>query len=290
MIHPSDIETITFSLGQFEAEVATNAGPRVTGFRRPGGSDLFARLGDAGIDDPSVGRFRFLGGHRLWRAPEVPTVTYQPDDAAVDLFRDGPRLTIAGAPDHDGIVKRVVLMEEGERAVVAHELENTGSQQIEVAPWAITQFTPGGTAYMPLGPAARDLNSVLPDRRLVLWPYTDWGAPELRLGAEMITISASDRSAKLKIGTENNRGWIAYHLDNELFVKWANPHDHAAAYVDKGASIQCYRDERFLELETLGPLRTLSPGDTVVHSETWRLFDADSSNVQSVLERLTDQP
>ncbi|MEN8233921.1 MAG: hypothetical protein ABFR89_03225 [Actinomycetota bacterium] len=287
--HTAPVEAVTISLGMVEFEIAVNAGPRVLGFRRPGGPDLLARLGDAGIDVPALGRFRFLGGHRLWRAPEIPPITYQPDDVAVEIEQTDSSVAVTGAPDGDGVVKRLVLTVTGEQVMVEHVLVNAGAQAVEVAPWAITQMAPGGTAYLPFG-SGRDDGGVLPDRRLIVWPYTDLGAPELDLDGTMISIHASLRPAKLKVGTENTRGWIAYHLNEELFVKWAPIHGEGASYADKGASIQCYRDERFLELETLGPLRTLAPGGTTVHTEMWQLLGVGDADVRSVLEQLPTTP
>ncbi|MEN8114415.1 MAG: hypothetical protein ABFS21_08495 [Actinomycetota bacterium] len=281
---------MTISLGTVEVEIATNAGPRILGFRRPGGPDLFARLGDAGIDEPDVGRFRFLGGHRLWRAPEIPSITYQPDGAAVEIEHTDIAVAVTGASDGDGIVKRLVLTAVGERVMVQHVLEHAGAQPVEVAPWAITQMVPGGIAYLPFGRGVFDEEAVLPDRRLVVWPYTDLDAPELDLSGTVISIHSSLRPVKLKIGTENSRGWIAYHLGDALFVKWAPIQSEGSTYADKGAAVQCYRDERFLELETLGPLGLLEPGASVTHTETWQLMDVGSDDVRSVLQQLPTDP
>ncbi len=38
-----------------------------------------------------------------------------------------------------------------------------------------------------------------------------------------------------------------------------------------GSSYETFTNERFLELETLGPMRTLQPGDSMDHLEVWTL-------------------
>lgn len=38
-----------------------------------------------------------------------------------------------------------------------------------------------------------------------------------------------------------------------------------------GSSFEIFTNERFLELETLGPMRTLQPGESMEHVETWSL-------------------
>jgi len=45
-----------------------------------------------------------------------------------------------------------------------------------------------------------------------------------------------------------------------------------ACYPDHGCNFELYSDPDFLELETLGPLIELSPGQTVTHEEEWSLW------------------
>jgi hypothetical protein len=45
-----------------------------------------------------------------------------------------------------------------------------------------------------------------------------------------------------------------------------------AVYADKGANYETYTAGTYLELETLGPLRRLAPGESADHTETWQLF------------------
>jgi hypothetical protein len=277
-------------LGPYVVRVAENAGPRILGITKDHGPNLFAHLPDAVIDEPGLDPYRFLGGHRLWRAPEVPEATYQPDDSGVVVSFDGDKLSAAGLPDRDGVEKRMVLQHRDNRLIVDHELANAGSRPIDVAPWAITQFAPGGVAYLPHSTQPTDLHGVQPNRDLVLWPYTDLGAPEFGFSPSFTTVAASERRARTKIGLSNTRGWIAYAARGVLFVKWSPVHVGGEAYADRDASVQCYRDERFLELETLGPLTSLQPGRTVLHREVWALMSADGQEVDEMLMRLAPDP
>ena len=38
-----------------------------------------------------------------------------------------------------------------------------------------------------------------------------------------------------------------------------------------GSSFEAFTNERFLELETLGPMRVLRPGESMDHLEVWSL-------------------
>jgi hypothetical protein len=42
-------------------------------------------------------------------------------------------------------------------------------------------------------------------------------------------------------------------------------------HVDYGCNAEVYCCDRFIEVETLGPLVTLEPGASTVHVETWEL-------------------
>lgn len=282
------IPSMQVELGPVVVTVASHAGPRILGYSRPGRPALFADLPAATVTDPTVGTYHLLGGHRLWRAPEEPSVTYQPDDdgARATPLVDGVELV--GAPDTDGVTKRIVVRQRGEVTIVDHVLENGGSSPIRTAPWAITQLAPGGTAILPQ--PAGDPASRLPDRRLVLWPYADLGDPEIRFTDHVISIEGSTRVSRFKIGFANQRGWLAYHRGDQLFVKWGPLHDDDADHVDLGCTAECYRDERFVELETVGPSVTLAPGDVVHHREAWRLFDVDPSSLTDVLAALPPTP
>jgi len=110
-----------------------------------------------------------------------------------------------------------------------------------------------------------------------------WGNRHILFRDEM-------REEAFKIGFPNPRGWLAYWLDGTLFVKRAdfNPQ---ASYYDFGSSSECYCNDRFLELETLTPISTLAPGASVMHTETWELynevdFPKDEDTAQGIVEKL----
>lgn len=270
--------------------VRLDAGPRIVGYELEGHAELFADLPNARIVHSSIGEYRFIGGHRLWRAPEIPAVTYQSDDQAVDVTHDADTLSLRGAPDSDGVVKTVALSQQAELTIVDHTLHNLGPARVRTGPWAITQMKLGGTAIIPgpLDPA--DHEGILPNRSIVLWPYSDLTDPGVAITNDQVGIEARHDSAKFKLGQANTRGWIAYELGRDLFVKWAPRHDHADDYPDLGSSLQCYRDQRFLELESLGPLNWLEPGTSVGHREVWTVYSISDSDRGELLGSLPSDP
>jgi len=277
-------------LGPVGISVATNAGPRILSYTVPGGPEFFASLPDSGIELPEAEFFRFLGGHRLWRSPEIPSITYRPDDFDVTLNETVDGIDLMGQPDGDGVTKQISVRQEGVYTVVRHRLINNGRKVVRTAPWAITQMTLGGTAVLPQTRGPVDEDGVLPNRILILWPYTDLGAPEFSFGSSGVIIAGSGSSSKAKIGQPNRRGWMAYILGTHIFIKWSMVHDDNATYPDLGASSQCYRDDRFLELESVGPIAALHPGRETIHTEIWRIVNIDGRPLESIFDALPERP
>jgi hypothetical protein len=100
----------------------------------------------------------------------------------------------------------------------------------------------------------------------------------------MISISTEVTKGKLKIGWPNPRGWLAYWREGTLFVKPTAYHARSS-YPDFGNSSGCYCNDMFLELEALGPIAEIKPGESVSHSETWQVFSniAWSGNLGEII-------
>ncbi len=247
----------------------TAAGPRIVRLiPKALGENLLAETPDLTLDSPH-GPFRLLGGHRLWHAPEVRGRTYVPDDAGLRVESAGDEVRLIYDEPHTGIRKElaIALHPSMARARLTHRLTNVGLWPVELAPWAITQMRLGGTVVVPTGgPPGDDL---LPDRLLALWSYSRWDDPRLRLTAEAIEIDARP-APPFKLGTMSRLGRIEYQYGGLTFVKrWTPQPDRP--HVDFGCNAEVYANDRMVELETLGPLVTLSPGETVEHVEEWEV-------------------
>lgn len=172
------------------------------------------------------------------------------------------------------------------QVIITHHLTNQGFWPVTCALWVITQLKTGGTAILP---QTREDTGVLPNRSLALWPYTDMLSPNVRWGSNYVLLDA-ELDSPFKVGFPNPRGWLAYWWDGILFVKRAR-YDAHAEYFDFGSSSGCYCDHGFIELETLSPIRTIAPGKTASHVETWELYkDIDrprhESDAQWLVEKL----
>ena len=269
--------------------VAQSVGPRILSLSLAGGDNLLAELPDATLECPGSGKLHLYGGHRLWHAPEEPSRTYLPDHFPVEVtaVEDGCRLT-QDVESRTGLQKsmEIHLVGNAPQVVVAHYLSNHGIWPVTCAPWAITQLKPGGVTILP---QIYEDTGVLPNRSLVLWPYTNMAESNVQWGKHYLILNANVTSP-FKVGFPNPRGWLAYWLNGTLFVKRAK-YEAQSAYFDFGSSSECYCGDQFIELETLGPIVTIDPGATVTHVETWELYGEidrprDEKDAQLLVEKL----
>jgi hypothetical protein len=254
-------------------DVLSTAGPRIVRLGLSGSArNLLAETPDLGWETPH-GRYELYGGHRLWFAPEDPSLVAVPDGQglAVTAEPGGVRLTgLAEAPT--GLVRSMTLHLSSRRAEleVCHELRNIADRPIELAHWSITQLPLGGTVLLPQ-PAATPGHHVHPNRMLVLWPYTSWEDPRLAPRDGLLTLNAAP-GPDLKVGYFNEAGWVGYLRDGVVLVRRFEPLAERR-HPDLGCNVETYIGGRFLELEILGPLSVLGPGATAVLVERWEVME-----------------
>ncbi len=255
-------------------EFLLEAGPRLVRLFLAGNDEnQFAEVPGEHWPTP-FGDYWPRGGHRLWRAPERFPESSMPDNVPiqVDGLADGVRL-LQPVEKATGLRKCIEVHLDAERPALTalHELQNEGMATITLAPWAITALPLGGTAILPLVKGPPEQDRLAPNRNLVLWPYTRWGDARLEVKQNSILVHATSDSNPLKIGHLNHCGWVGYLRRETLFVKRFEP-NVARPHPDMECNVQVYACQRFLELETLGPLQGLWPGESAVHRERWEWY------------------
>lgn len=256
-------------------DVLAEAGPRIVRLMLPGGDNLLAETPDKTWETP-FGLFEIFGGHRLWHAPEASPRTYLPDSRGLELTPTAGGAVLCGDVEPaTGMRKVIEVGLHADRAAVTlrHRIENHGLWAVELAPWAITQLAPGGVAVLPQPTSPVDDAGLLPNRQIVLWPYTRWSDPRLHLGDDVVVIEAQPLLPPVKVGYLNTRGWLGYFRAGTFFLKRL-PAPAAGPYPDYGCNAEVYCNDEFVELESLGPLARLEPGQAVTHVETWEVYRA----------------
>jgi hypothetical protein len=108
---------------------------------------------------------------------------------------------------------------------------------------------------------------------MTLWAYTDMRDPRWTWGTRYVLLrQVPGAETPQKVGTYTPQGWVAYARAGTLFVTTVTP-EPGADYPDLGANVELFTNADMLEVETLGPLVTLTPGAGLSHVETWHLFD-----------------
>lgn len=266
--------TYTLSNGTVDLVITGDVGPRLIRFGFVDQPNIFAEradmMGKTGGDDWNI-----FGGHRFWHAPEDKVRTYYPDNTPISVEeKDGFIQVTQPTEPTTGIQKQldIYMSDESNYVRVVHRLINQGLWTIECAPWALSVMATGGQAIIPLPPRGSHPVELLPNTELVLWPYTNMADPRWTWGNKYIFLrQAVDTTQPQKFGAIVPDGWSAYVNNETLFVK-CFAYDPAATYPDLGCMVETFTNDWMLELETLGKLETIAPGDSKEHVEDWFLF------------------
>jgi len=248
--------------------------PRIVRLTPVGKPNLFAELEKAPASTP-YGDFYFRGGHRLWHAPEAMPRTYMPDHVGVTLqeIENGVCIHQPAEPwTHIAKSLEIRLNPDQPQVILLHELRNEGAWAVEFAPWALTMLRQGGVGIFPQPSGNVDDAGLLSNRRLSLWPYTRINDPRLTLRDDFILVHATPALPPIKFGYFNRHGWAGYWLDGIFLVKRFDVSTETKPYPDGGCNVESYCNDQFIELETLGPLTKLEPGESVFHTETWEIY------------------
>jgi len=274
-------EALLLESEHLSVEVLTGAGPRITRLALAGSSEnVLGEVADIGWDTP-WGRYSLRGGHRLWFAPENPPLTSAPDEGDLLIGEGTNKLRLERLEPQSGLRKVMEVELAADRAAVTvrHCIRNERNAAVELAPWAITILPLGGVALLPQQRGPIGESEVLPNRALVLWPYSSVSDPRLELGDELVLVRASAAPSPFKVGYLNRAGWAAYLRGGVLFCKHFDPQAEFA-HADLNSNVEVYCNDRLLELETQAPLSRLEPGAEATHEERWELHrvgDVDPS-------------
>jgi len=269
-------DCLRLSNGEVELVATVGFGPRILAYNFVGGENALGLHPHAKIGT-ELGEYQIYGGHRLWIAPETVPKTYAPDSAAVEYFFDAAenalRLVQPVEPVSRTQKEMIITLEKsGGNVSIKHRITNRGSEEIELAAWALTIMRGGGVCEIPnetFKPYSHE--TLLPVRTLTVWAYTDLSDPRWTFDREFIRLQVDEtRHEPQKIGALNRQGWARYRLPDVVFTKRFDFTENAA-YPDMNSNVELYTAGSFVEVESLAPLQKLEPGATTEHVERWQL-------------------
>jgi hypothetical protein len=255
--------------------VTTDVGPRIIRYGLLGKENEFKefpeQVGQMGGDV-----WQSFGGHRLWHAPEDLQRTYFPDNSPISFqpLPNGIKL-IQPIETTTGIQKEIeiTLSPKTSQVHLVHRMRNMNQWAIELAAWALSVMTTGGTAILPLPPRGLHTEILVPTSSLSIWAYTAMADPRWTWGNKYILLR-QDPGVKSpqKIGAFVPDGWMGYARGGHLFLKKTTS-QFGVTYPDFGCSMETFTNDQLLEVESLSPITRLDPGSKVEHIEDWYLFD-----------------
>jgi hypothetical protein len=261
------------SNGEVELIVTGDVGPRIIRFGFVGGQNLLKEYADQ-IGKTGEEKFQLRGGDRVWKAPEDPIATWAPDNVPVTITPT-PSGLVARAPVEPltGLQKEieVTMDSSGTGVTVAHRITNHSLFPLEFAPWVLTMMAQGGveiTGFPPRGTHPANLEATNP---LVMWAYTNLADKRLTFTRKYLVLRQDPNNPQAeKVGLFNKDTWAMYLLNGEAFLKRTTA-DPNKTYTDFGCSLETFTNNEFLEMETLGPITRVKPGETVEQVEHWSL-------------------
>lgn len=288
-----ELKVKEFCINNIILGIATDVGPRIlyVADKKKPDFNFFGHLPEAGEETPN-GYWRMYGGHRLWVSPEEMPRTYSMDDKPIKIEKTKDGVLIIGNPEKENSVQKEIEIKPHSKSgiEVIHRIKNIGKLPITFACWALSVMRREGFAVIPFNAGQRGF---LPDRRMAIWPYTNFTDERLILQDEYIFIRQNPSAKQpIKIGTIAHPSWLAYHINDSVFVKTFTREE--GEYPDFGCNVEIYTNADFLELETLSPLKAVKPSESIQHIETWDILNVgsikpDSKSVESKLIKLIEK-
>ena len=269
-------DCIRLTNGTVEALVTRSVGPRIIRYGLVGGENILCEIpGHQGGSGEKEWMNR--GGHRLWLAPEAPDFTYELDNepyAEATAIAGGVHTRQNPGP-LTGVQKEMdVVLDQGTGFLkLHHRLTNRGSGTVRLALWTVNVMGPNGREIIPLPPKApHSPSTLLPNQRLALWSYSDLSDKRWTWGSRFIFLRQDPNdNTNQKLGLCNKFGWVAYERAGMLFVM-KFPFCEGVEYPDFGCNYETFTNNTFTELESIGPMVTLAPGDSIDQDEELRLY------------------
>jgi hypothetical protein len=265
---------------------------RVMSFGLLGGENVF-------WDDPSLygkpvnpdaGEWINFGGDKSWPAPEAewglysgrkgwrppPAFDAAPNDARID-GKDVVLLSPVDPFYGIQVQRRVHLEPKETKLTITTTYERTSGTPSKIGVWVITQFKDPVAVFI-----LRPESSAFPDG---FYKFSDEPWTNVTAARGLISVTR-DPAKPHKLGTD---------ADQMLWVGAAaaclvsSPRVPAANYPDRGASVEVYTNpdpKKYVELETLGPLSVMKPGDKITRVNTYTLFPRTTENPSEEARRI----
>ena len=226
------------------------------------------------------GDWRLYGGHRLWitrPGADESEEAYSPDNAPCRVRELRGGISVVAPPGPAQIEKSLVVRAEGPDWIIEHRIRNTSDMLWSGGAWALTCTAPKkgarGTHYhIPLdgGDPRWDLFTMVVPRRWGGSHQSRLADPQFQLGEEELVIRSRGAEAKRMLFAPRGAIRMSDPVRGE-FTKRAAPVRGGAYPLATNVAVYLAPQSFMVELETMSPIVTLSPGASLSHVERWTL-------------------
>ncbi len=267
--------------GAVELKVTLDVGPRVIYCGLPGKKNVFfcdiernTNCKKPEMDEYyGKGRYWYLyGGYRLWMSPEYLPVTYYPDNDPVEyVIKEDTVIFVPPVQKEHALQTLYSLTLTGDgKVTVKNRMINFSKSKKKGAAWTLCVMAKNTHTF---AVQTDEDTGLLPNRTLVLWPYTKIDDPRLTIKDKLIAVKQDPESDRaLKVGFNNEAGKvITLTEDGTEFIQRYKTDHKKGVYPDGGCSCEIYSCPDFTEAEALSPLQTILPGHSFDFSIEWEL-------------------
>lgn len=217
------------------------------------------------------------GGYKAWNSPQAKWVFPNLDNyydyapAKVEVIpgeNTGIRVTCTPI-EHLGFqyVREIYLDDDTSHVRIVETMKNVVDREIEWGAWEVTQVTAPCRLAFPI-----DEKSRFPQG----WQIMHYQGKDMKQVTRVGNIGVMECTGVIdKVGTDATDGWLVYMNDKLGYVKqWTvAPSD---TYPDGGCNVEIFTADKsiggiYVEMEVLGPVLKLKPGEQSQIIEDWYL-------------------
>lgn len=245
------------------------------------------------VSGEDVGKiWRNYGGHKAWNAPQSRSTTdldffYDSMPAQVEPLTGKTGLRITCAPiEHLGyqIIREVVLSDNTSHVRVTERMRNVSSHEVRWSVWGVTQVPVPCWMIFPLKE-----NSSFATGWNVIYPAKQTLTQIKRVGNTGF-LQYDNKTENW--ATDAMGGWMAYMRGQLAYTKhWSTPLV-GVSYPDSGCDASFYTCNKdylggYAEMEVMGPITKLQPGQETELIEDWFLtrLNQSAKDIPDAIER-----
>ena len=149
-----------------------------------------------------------------------------------------------------------------------HNFYNRNDHPIRGASWAINSLDASGEIEFSY--AGGKTGDFYPGTTVALWGQTSMDDPRLTYYPDRIRAAYLPISDYFKLGVYCPDGKAILESKGQRLTMGFDAPD-IRTLPDQGCNFELYMHKMFLEMESLGPVTDIAPGESASHWETWKL-------------------